>query len=182
MEVGPPDGLPEIGDRDGQIGVISGWLHRVNRWTHWLAGATVVGLMFLTVIDVVGRRFFGRPFQGTVELTQIAMVIIIYLGFAFAEHNRDHISVDIVYSRLRRGIQLVLSVLTSAFGIVLIGLLAYRLYAYSGVLRGGGYTTPTRGIPLAPFALIAVGGAVLFALALVDSAVASVRRFRGEGR
>jgi TRAP-type C4-dicarboxylate transport system permease small subunit len=182
MEEGLPDGSPDPGGGGRPLDVISGWLRRLNRWTHWIAGATVVGLMFLTVIDVVGRRFFNRPFQGTVELTQIAMVIIIYLGFAYAEHNNDHIAVDIVYSRLRRGIQLALSVITSVFAIVLVGLLAYRLYAYSGVLRGGGYTTPTRGIPLSPFALVAVGGAVLFALALVDSAVASLRRPRDQGR
>lgn len=165
--------------RSGRLGVIFGWVRRINRWMHWIAAATVTGMMFLTIIDIVGRRFFGRPFQGTVELTQLAMVIIIYLGFAYAENNGDHVSVDIVYGRLRRGAQLALTVITSVFGLVVIGLLSYRLYEYSGVLEGGGYTTPTRGIPQSPFALIAMGGAVMFTLALLDSAVASLRRLRG---
>ncbi len=186
MDQGRPDGSYDTPDEaatpGGRLGVIFGWIRRVNRWMHWIAGATVVGLMFLTVIDVVGRRFFNRPFQGTVELTQLAMVIIIYLGFAYAEHKGDHISVDIIYTRLRRGIQLVLNALVSVFGIVLVAFLAHRLYTYSGVLEGGGYTTPTRGIPMAPFALVAVFGAIMFVLALLDTAINSMRRTRGEDR
>jgi TRAP-type transport system small permease protein len=154
------------------------WSRRAHRWMHWIAGATVVGLMLMTVADVVGRRFFGSPVRGSVELTQLAMVVMIYLGFAYAENHGDHISVDIVYLRLRRWLQLVITALTSVFGIAVIGLLAYRLYLYSGVLAGGGYTTPTRGISQAPFALIAVGGAALFAVAMADSAIGALGRFR----
>lgn len=170
----PPSGA----EAGGMLGTILGWARRVNRWLHWVAGATVIGLMLLTVVDIVGRRFFNSPFRGTVELTQLAMVVMIYLGFAYAENHGDHIAVDIVYTRLRRGVQLALTAVTSLFGIAVIALLAHRLYLYAGILAGGGYTTPTRGISQAPFALIAVGGAALFAVALIDGAIGALLRFR----
>lgn len=171
----PPASATEVG---GRVGTIFTWVRWVNQWLHWLAGATIVGLMLMTVVDIVGRRFFDAPFRGTVELTQLALVIIIYLGFAYAENHGDHVAVDIIYTRLRRGLQLIVTAVTSVFGIAMVALLAHRLFVYAGVLSGGGYTTPTRGISQAPFALIAVGGSVLFALALADSAIGAMQRFR----
>lgn len=169
---------PSAADSDGLIGTIFAWSRRVNQWLHWIAGTAVVLLMVMTVVDVIGRRFFDSPFRGTVELTQLLMVVIIYLGFAYAENHGDHIAVDVVYVRFRRTLQLIVTAVTSIFGIAAIGLLAYRLYLYSGVLSGGGYTTPTRGIAQAPFALIAMGGAALFAIAMADSAIGALSRFR----
>lgn len=157
---------------------VTGAIQRVNRWLHYVAGAMLLALMSLTVIDVVGRTFFNNPFRGTVELTEMTMIMIIYLGFGHAEHEGDHISVDIVYVKLRRQAQLVVTVFTGLFGVVVIGLLTWHLYRFAGVLDAGGYTTAVWRIPQGPVALIGVGGAVMFVLALASTAALAVQAFR----
>lgn len=157
------------------------WLvlfRRINGLVHWVAGAAVTVLMLWTVADVIGRRFFNRPLRGTVELTELAMVVIIYLGFAYAENMGDHVSVDLLYSRLRRFAQLLVTFFASCCGILIVGLLTYHLAGYAQVLASGGRVTPTRNVPLGPIAWLGVTGAGLFAVALLDSAVVGVRRFR----
>lgn len=134
--------------------------------------------MFVTVIDVVGRSFFSSPFRGTVELTEMAMILIIYLGFGHAEHEGDHISVDILYVKLQRRAQLALTVFNGLFGVVVIGLLTWNLYKFAGVLDGGGYTTAVWRIPQGPVALIGVAGAVMFVLALASTAALALHAFR----
>ncbi len=169
---------PSASEGEGLVATFFHWSRELNRWLHWVSGATIVGIMLLTVVDVLGRRFFGSPLRGSVELTQVGLVVLVYLGFAYAENQGDHIAVDIVYTRLRRGVQLVLTTITSLIGIAVIGLLAYQIYQYAGVLAGGGRTTPTRGIPMAPFAIAAAAGAIVFTVALLDSAIGALRRFK----
>lgn len=144
---------------------------------HYVAGAMLLALMLVTVIDVVGRSFSGTPFSGTVELTEMAMVVIVYLGFGHAQHEGDHVSVDIVQVKLRRQAQLILTVFTGFFGVLVIGLLSWNLYRFAGILHGGGYTTAVLKIPQGAVALIGVGGAVMFVLALASTAVLALRAF-----
>lgn len=157
---------------------VTGAIRRVNRWMHYAAGALLLGVMLVTVIDVAGRSLFNAPFGGTVELTEMAMVAIVYLGFGHAQHEDDHVSVDILYVKLRRQAQLVVTVFTALFGMVVIGLLTWNLYAFARTLDGGGYTTAVLKIPQGPVALIGVGGAAMFVLALASTAVLALRGIR----
>lgn len=156
---------------------ITSAIRRVNRWLHYIAGVTLVLMMSVTVVDIIGRQFFNRPFRGTVELTEMAMVVIIYLGFGYAEHEGDHISVDIVYTWLGRGVQQVLTVFASLAGVVVVGLLIWHLYQFAERLTMGGYTTAVWSIPQGPVALIGVAGAVMFILALASTAALALRGF-----
>lgn len=153
-------------------------VRRVNQYLHYVAGLALVLLMAITVIDVVGRAAFNRPFSGTVELTQLAMVVVVYLGLGYAEHEGDHIAIDIVYDMVGRGVQLLLTVLGGVFGLVVIGLMTWHLYRFAEVLSGGGYTTSVLDIPQRPVVLIAAGGAAMFILALASTAVLALRAFR----
>jgi TRAP-type C4-dicarboxylate transport system permease small subunit len=159
----------------GGIGRATALIRRVNRWLHYIGGITLVALMMITVVDVVGRSFFDRPFRGTVELTEMAMIVIIYLAFGYAEHEGDHISVDLVHRQLRRVPQLVLTVFNGAFGVAVIGLMTWHLYQFAGRLQTGGYTTAVLKIPQGPVALISVAGAAMFVLALATTAVLALR-------
>ncbi len=145
---------------------------------HWLSGVVVVMLLFWTVVDVVGRRFFSAPLRGTVELTEVAMIFIIFLGLAYAEENDDHVSVDLLYSRLLPKSKFKMLVLSSTISLSLVTLMTYQLYVYSQVLATAGQTTPRRGIPLWPIAAVAVIGSALFSLACVNTAITSIRRNR----
>ena len=59
-------------------------LTSTNGWvTLWLARIACVALVVIAVvtfIDVIGRYFFKAPFAFTVELTQLAMAIVVYFG------------------------------------------------------------------------------------------------------
>lgn len=157
---------------------VTGAIRRVNRWLHYVAGAMLLAVMLVTVIDVVGRSFFNAPFGGTVELTEMAMVAIVYLGFGHAQHEDDHVSVDILYVKLRRRARVVVTVFNGFLGVFVIGLLTWNLYKFAGTLDRGGYTTAVLKIPQGAVALVGVGGALMFVLALASTAVLALRTFR----
>lgn len=165
--------VPDTGG--GAIGRITGAIRRVNRWLHYLAGGVLLALMSVTIVDIAGRYLFNSPFSGTVELTQMAMIVLVYLGFAHAEDQGDHIAVDILYVKLGRGGQLALTLFNGVFGLFVVGLLTWNLYSFAGILDGGGYTTAVLDIPQGRVALIGVGGAVMFVLAMASTVALALR-------
>ncbi len=150
-------------------------IRAVNKGLHYVAGALIIGVMAMTVYNVVGRWLFGEPFRGTIEITELAMLGIVYLGMAYAQHRDDHIAVDLVYRRFRRRTRLALDVFATVLSVVVLGLMAWQLSEHAQVLSSGGRETASRGIPLAPFAYVAVVGLLAFALAAADTALARLR-------
>lgn len=162
----------------GILDLVLAAIRRVNKTLHYLAGATIIVLMLAIVANVLGRQFFRSPVRGTVELTEMAMVVMVYLGFAYAEHQGDHISVDIAYNYLPRLIQNILSVVNGLFATVVIGLVAWRLSDFAGVLERGGYVTQILRLPQAPVAWIGVVGAIAYILAILSNVVIAIRSAR----
>jgi TRAP-type transport system small permease protein len=152
-------------------------IRETNRGLHYISGALITLMMLFTVYNILGRWLFNRPLRGTVELTQLSMIAIVYLAFAYAQHRDDHISVDLLYVRLGDRAKAVLDAIGSVIGVVVLALLAWRLYAYSETLQLGGRTTATRRIPLYPLAYVAIVGTVAYLLAIVATAI---ERMRGE--
>jgi TRAP-type transport system small permease protein len=178
--MGPPDDDQQP-RQEGSAGILDRVIagtRMLNKLLHYVAGAVAVALMFTIVLHVLGRQFFARPVPGTVELTQMAMLVMVYLGLAYAEHEGDHISIDIVYTHLPRTVQLVLSVITGLFGVLVMAVVAWRLYDFTGVLERGGYTTAILKIPQSPVALVGVVGMVFFIFALLTSVVKAARAMR----
>ena len=147
----------------------------VNKALHYVAGALIIAVMAFTVYNVLGRWLFGAPLRGTVELTQLAMIGIVYLGLAYAQHRDNHIAVGLLYQRFGPRIRLVLDIFAAVLSIVILALLSWRLYEYAGVLEAGGRTTASRSIPLHPFAYVAIIGVVAFILALASTMVTRLR-------
>ena len=54
----------------------------------------------VTFGDVIARYFFNAPFTFTVEVTEMAMALIVYFGVGLVTHDNAHISADVVTLRL----------------------------------------------------------------------------------
>jgi len=150
-------------------------IRAVNTSLHYLAGALIVGVVAITVYNVLGRWLFDAPLRGVVELTELAMVGIVYLGLARAQQQDGHITVDLLYQRLGQRWRAALDAFAAVVGVVVVALIAWRLYVYAGVLEAGGRTTASRRIPLYPFAYLAIVGLAAYVLALATSFVRSLR-------
>ena len=49
----------------------------------------------VTFCDVIARKVFNRGFTFTVEMTEMAMALIVFLGVGLVTHQRGHIVVDV---------------------------------------------------------------------------------------
>lgn len=154
----------------------------VNRALHYVSGALIIAVMALTVYNILGRWLFDEPFRGTVELTQLAMMGIVYLGMAYAQDKGNHIAVDLLYNKLPRPVRIALDWFGTLLSLVILAVLAWQLYEYSEVLQAGNRVTASRAIPLYPAAYVGIIGIVAFALAFVRTSIDRVRTHRdGDG-
>lgn len=65
-----------------------------------VAGVAIVGLMLITVIDVVLRKFFASGFPGAIEINEIALVVIVFLAMMSAEMLSVHVRTPILTERV----------------------------------------------------------------------------------
>jgi len=80
-----------------------------------IAGALLIFfLMLFTMGEVLGRYFFNRPILGHVELVELAMAGIIFLGLASTEKIGGHPKMEILLTRVlkERRIRYIVETLT----------------------------------------------------------------------
>jgi len=128
-------------------------LERILRWsTGLLAAMALFTIMWLTLVDVTGRRFFSHSVPGGLELTEILMVIVIFGAMPLVSWRNEHVvfdSLDGVLPDWVRSIQarVVHLVCAGAFGF-----LAYLMTTRAERLAEYGDTTVHLQLSIAPVA------------------------------
>ena len=123
----------------------------------WLArgGALALGLMMLfTFFDVIGRYFFNQPLVGTVEVTELLMGLIVYLGVGYTTLLRGHIRVDILITHLPPRPQALLELLTLGIGMVFTFLMGWQLWRKAADTAAVGDVTQLWELPVYPVAYV----------------------------
>ena len=89
----------------------------------WLsaAGMGVFMLMvFLTFVDVFLRYWFGKSINGTVEITELMMVIVVFSSIAYTQWQKSHVTMDILTSKLTEPRRALLAVATTLWSLATI--------------------------------------------------------------
>jgi tripartite ATP-independent transporter DctM subunit len=146
-------------------------LEKVNpivRWLFYIDGALVFLYLLTTFLDVLLRYFFDKPIPNTVDLGSMLMVALVFLGLAYVQLDKLHITIDLVTSRLSPKARLALSTAMYTICLVTIALMVWRGalnvidYYQKGII---GYS----GLPHYPAsAIIPFGSIFLFIVFLHD--------------
>lgn len=145
-----------------------------NKYLNYAGMVILFLLMLLTVVDVIGRKFFNSPVTGSYELTGIFMAIMIFFGLGMAQLNREHIEIDIVTQYLSKGIQNILNIIIS-FGVFLFLLLLTRqLFYLMQRMYAQNELSGDLALPLYIFLIFVAIGALAFALSYLMEFLKSV--------
>jgi TRAP-type C4-dicarboxylate transport system permease small subunit len=130
-----------------------------------LAGSALFGIMTLTLVDVGGRKLASTSLPGSLELTELMMVVVIFAGLPLVSLRGEHVVFDsldpLLGHTLRRAQTLIVDLIVAA----LLGGMAALMWDKAGQMAGFGDTTAQLHIPQAPF--VALMGVLLALTALV---------------
>jgi len=84
------------------------FLHLITRIPIWIGGALMIGVILITVADVVARKLFSTGFFGLVDVTQLAVIGFAYLAMPRAFLTGAHVAVELYDHRLSHRADLVL--------------------------------------------------------------------------
>ena len=139
-----------------------------SRVLNWVAGFSLVGMMFLTCTDIV-MRLFRRPIPGTYEIVGFLGAMV--AGFALAQTTieRGHVAVQVVVTRFSPRWQKIIYLITHLLSILLFALLAWECMRYGNDFRVSGEVSLTIRIPFYPVVFgIAFSAAVVCLVLIVD--------------
>jgi C4-dicarboxylate transporter DctQ subunit len=164
----------EVSDRGwesggGMLGAVDRVVHRVEKFTAWLSGLGIFLLMLLGVAHVLGRKFFGMPVFGYIDIVEIMMSFMVFLALAYTERLGGHIRMEL-FVRYLRGRWLALFEL---IGVVLgLGIVAVLLvYSWDHAMRAYylGDSSIDAQLPLWPSKLVVpIAWGLLFVRLLVS--------------
>jgi TRAP-type C4-dicarboxylate transport system permease small subunit len=116
-----------------------------------LSGTALFAIMALTFFDVLGRKFLSNSIPGSLEMTEMLMVVVIFGALPLVSQRGEHVEFDSLDPYLprwvRRAQQVVVHLLCAA-ALLLLGWLMWRS---GGQFMQSGETTAQLKIPKAPF-------------------------------
>ena len=102
--------------------------HTIESLSYWggMAGAAVLLFVVLLVTyDVIARFFFHRPTPFASQMAAYAVVLISFLGMAYAFSEKAHIRIESITERLPKRIERPLRLITLVLGFVFVSALTW---------------------------------------------------------
>ena len=136
-----------------------------------LCGGALFGIMALTFFDVIGRKLVSQSIPGSLELTELLMVVVIFAGLPLVSMRGEHVVFDTMDSFLPAwALKLQKGVVNLLCAAALLGL-AWVMWGNGNQFMASGETTAQLKLLKAPFIygmaiLCAVTGLMHFGMML----------------
>jgi TRAP-type C4-dicarboxylate transport system permease small subunit len=116
-----------------------------------LSGAALFAIMALTFFDVGGRKIISQSIPGSLELTELLMVVVIFGALPLVSLRGEHVVFDSLDSMLPAAVRRVQGILVhSLIGVALIAL-GYLMFKTGQQFAINGDNTAQLKIDKAPF-------------------------------
>ena len=142
-----------------------------TKFLNWAGYVSLAGLVLITFVDVAGRYLMNKPLMGSLEITEVTMVILCGFAMFYTTTQRGHISVDLFLVRFSRRAQVIIDSIGSLLGFGTWSIIAYQTYLLGLRVLEAGDTTSFLSSPLPPFQFIFALGISLYSLRLLIQAL-----------
>ncbi len=151
------------------MALIEKWLTLLCKFFNSIAEGALFFMIFVPSFDVFLRILFGKSILGGEELVSLVQVIVVFFALAYTAAKKGHIGVDLLYDRLPKRVQPVVSRVISFICMMLCFLTAWQAFRHGREVWDSNLTTVVLKIPVFPFEFLTAIGFFLTALVfLID--------------
>jgi TRAP-type transport system small permease protein len=116
-----------------------------------LSGLALFAIMTLTFLDVLGRKFADHSIEGSLELTELLMVVVIFGALPLVSERGEHVEFDSLDPYLPAWLRKAQSVVVHLLCAVLLLGLGWLMWGTASQFMQSGETTAQLKILKAPF-------------------------------
>lgn len=128
-------------------------LEKTLHWTAGLTAATALfGIVWLTLFDVTGRKFLNNSIPGSLEITEMLMVVVIFGALPLVSWRGEHVVFDTLDPYIPNWLKQLQGRLVHLVSGSTLGLMAYLLSLRARRFGEYGDVTIHLQLPLAPVA------------------------------
>ena len=116
-----------------------------------LAALALLGIVLLTFFDVMGRKLWSQSIPGSLELTEMLMVAVIFAALPLVSWHDEHVVFDSLDHRLPAVVRRWQQRIVHAVCVVLLGGTAWLMWGKAGDMTRYGDVTAQLHVPQGPF-------------------------------
>ncbi len=116
-----------------------------------LCGSALFAIMALTFFDVIGRKVVSQSIPGSLELTELLMVVVIFAGLPLVSQRGEHVTFDSFDSALSPALLKLQKALVHGLCALAMLALAMLMWRTGGQFVESGETTAQLKLLKAPF-------------------------------
>jgi TRAP-type C4-dicarboxylate transport system permease small subunit len=150
---------------------LSARIIQVSKKVGWMCGCiaaiTTMALIAITVCDIFLRFVFNKPINGTFELTEYAMIIIVFMAIPWATTRNVHVRVDLLTGKFSAKKQTIIYAISCFLSMIITFLFGW--YTYPEILYAYDiqFKSDMLDIPTYPFYIIIMIGFFLLLFTLL---------------
>lgn len=138
-----------------------------------LGAVILVAAVLVILVDVIGRMF-NAPLEGAFDLTQMALVFIVFGGMALTDKQGGHISVDIFEHSFSRRLNFWLDIVGWLVGSAIFFGIAWTVIESAAISKLLNLSTNVLELPKAPFQYAVAAFSFLTAFSMLLRTVIAV--------
>lgn len=116
-----------------------------------LAAVALFAIMVLTLVDVLGRKLASHSIPGSLELTEILMVVVIFAALPLVSLHGEHVVFDSLDHLMPPWLRRLQQALVDLACAAALGGLAWLMWDKATQMASYGDTTAQLQLPLGPF-------------------------------
>lgn len=147
--------------------LVNGAVRGISRWIDNVGKGILALMMCLTFADVCGRYVFNHPIIGSYELTEYMMVIVVGFAIGYCAVVKEHVTIDVVTSRLPQRAQGIIDSVTCLIGLGLFSIITWQCAMHLKEHFIGRVASVVLLIPTFPFIALLTLGSAMFTLVLL---------------
>jgi TRAP-type C4-dicarboxylate transport system permease small subunit len=138
----------------------------------------LVGMMLLTCVDVIGRKF-NHPIFGSVELVGFMATLAVAFALPYTHRVKAHIGVEILVQLLSERSQAIFELCTSILSLLLFAVVTWQMTVYGLTMQKSGTVSMSLELPEYVIIYLVAFCFLVFTLLILRDIVDNVQKLRG---
>ncbi|HRD74519.1 MAG TPA: TRAP transporter small permease [Hyphomicrobiaceae bacterium] len=107
----------------GLLGAFDRGLHWIEKGLALASGFGIFALMMIGVVQILSRKFLNLPIFGYIDMVEIAMAFLVFLGLSYTERLGGHIRMELIVAKLKGRALWLFEIIGVTCGLIIVGVL-----------------------------------------------------------